>query len=62
MQIEKHILHEIFGFSGIAQDFDSNAQNQAVIAVEQHRERLIVEKAEVSHQIIVVEPVELAQR
>jgi hypothetical protein len=61
MKIEKHILHEIFSLAGVAKDLESNAQNQAVVAVEQNGERLIVGEAEVLHQIIIVKPVELTE-
>src|SRR5260370_26251527 len=62
MKIEEHILHEIFSLASVAEDFESNAQNKAVVAVEQNRERLIVREAEMIHQIIIVEPMELAKR
>jgi methylmalonyl-CoA mutase cobalamin-binding subunit len=59
--IEENILHNVFGFARVPNDFQSYAENKAMVAIEKDRQGVVVSCPQVSHQLVVTQTLQLCK-
>lgn len=60
-KFQENVLHDVFGFSGIANNPESNAEDKAVVAVEQDGQSVVATALKLGHQLCIVEPLQLGE-
>src|SRR5580698_1640379 len=58
---QENALHDVFGFSGIADDFESNAEDKAVVAVEQDGQSVVATALQLRHQLGILQSLQLGE-
>jgi hypothetical protein len=46
-------LHQIFGFTGVSQNAQSDVQHETVIAIEKHSQGIVMAVPQVGHQGLI---------
>src|SRR5271169_4520546 len=58
---QEDALHDVFGLAWIANDFQGNAEDKAVVAVEQDGKGVVAASLKLRHQLFIVQALQLSE-